>query len=226
LSRKRFRRLDLPFHFDPHHAQFLDDLIQPSIVFEPACGAASSRQWIQQRGHIYIGSDVTGCRYFSKTTGFSGPDILADAHFIPIRDNAVDVVLCHSAFEHFRSPAICAQEVMRILKPGGTFLGHIAFMEPWHTGSYCHMSPLGAMELLRSTGFEIQYLWDSPDWSGFRALSVMRSRFLLPFVPVAEFLDELILSLYFRIRRIERPLELTRAGCTGAILWIASKPNR
>jgi ubiquinone/menaquinone biosynthesis C-methylase UbiE len=70
---------------------------------------------------IYLNIDVT-----------SNPDIVADATEIPLQDASVDVVVCTEVLEHLATPALCVDEIWRVLKPGGIFIGSAPFVFPVH----------------------------------------------------------------------------------------------
>ena len=50
---------------------------------------------------------------------YSGIDIVADIHKLPIRNEIADVALLTEVLEHSHSPQITLSEIARILKPGG-----------------------------------------------------------------------------------------------------------
>lgn len=55
-----------------------------------------------------------------------------NAAVLPFRDNFFDLVFTVSVLEHFvdNDASLCAQEIVRVLKPGGTFFGSVDF-NPW-----------------------------------------------------------------------------------------------
>jgi SAM-dependent methyltransferase len=57
--------------------------------------------------------------------------------------------------EHLRAPWEAAREISRVLRPGGCFVGSVAFLKPYH-GSYFHMTHEGVRELLRPVGLELE----------------------------------------------------------------------
>ena len=94
--------------------------------------------------------DVGGGRPFQKVVGkhkdilsgkdyktldidsASKPDIVGDAHGMPIKNETFDAVLHVYVFEHLHSPHLAAKEIHRVLKPGGYMLGVIPFIHPYH----------------------------------------------------------------------------------------------
>lgn len=60
------------------------------------------------------------------------PDVVGDAHQMPFENESFDAVLHVYVFEHLHSPQKAADEIYRILKPGGYMLGVIPFVHPYH----------------------------------------------------------------------------------------------
>jgi SAM-dependent methyltransferase len=63
---------------------------------------------------------------------FRNTDVVADAHQLPFRDESFEAVVSLNAFEHYRDPRRAAQEIWRVLKPGGRLLLRTAFLQPIH----------------------------------------------------------------------------------------------
>ena len=78
--------------------------------------------------------------YFSgeyKTVDINGetsPDIVADAHNLPIPDNSADGVISNSVLEHMYNPFQAVSEIHRILKPGGKAFIYVPFIHAYHGG--------------------------------------------------------------------------------------------
>lgn len=60
------------------------------------------------------------------------PDILADAHNLPIPDNSADAIICKSVLEHVENPFLVVEEIYRILKSGGKCFLYLPFLHSWH----------------------------------------------------------------------------------------------
>ncbi len=82
---------------------------------------------------LYDGSiDVTGMDvYASPHTRFVG-----DAHAIPLRDESVDAVWIQAVLEHVLEPAMVAEEIHRVLKPGGFIYADTPFLQQVHEGAF------------------------------------------------------------------------------------------
>lgn len=63
---------------------------------------------------------------------FRHTDVVGDAHHLPFRDATFDRVFAFNVFEHLADPGAAAQEIHRVLKPGGAVAIHTAFLQPLH----------------------------------------------------------------------------------------------
>jgi SAM-dependent methyltransferase len=218
-----------PYHLDLAHLDILDLLPDKSTILEIGCGGGQMRQFLQSRGHRYIGIDLSKTRVSEDLRRHGGPDLLCDAHFLPFADRSFDLVYSAAVTEHLACPYLVAQEVARALKPGGFYLGNVAFLEPWHDDSFFHMSPLGVFELLTQAGFDIMHIWPGQGYSGFRAILNMGNKATRPLT----FLGDAMYFIYRFGNRI-RNLVKGRDGWTtdtiadsarvsGATDWIARR---
>ncbi len=63
---------------------------------------------------------------------FRHTDVLADAHRLPFADRSFACVIAYNAFEHYHDPRRAADEIYRVLHPGGQVLIRTAFLQPLH----------------------------------------------------------------------------------------------
>ncbi len=61
---------------------------------------------------------------------------VADAHNIPIIDDYIDGVVIQAVLEHVLEPQRVADEIWRVLKPGGLVYAETPFMQQVHEGAY------------------------------------------------------------------------------------------
>ena len=85
---------------------------------------------------LHIGAGGTAERYPNciefEHKIFRHTDVVGDAHHLPFRDDVFDRVLAFNVFEHLAEPETAAQEIYRVLKPGGGVTIHTAFLQPLH----------------------------------------------------------------------------------------------
>lgn len=85
------------------------------------------------------GNDACSAQTLIKTDAFlysTNLDCLADAHRLPFADNTFDHVYSLAVFEHLHSPWIVADEIRRVLRPGGSVYVLTAFCQ--HVHGYPH----------------------------------------------------------------------------------------
>lgn len=112
------------------------------------CGNGGDRPVIEARGYTVYGFDI-----FPSP----GTDIICDGQNLAFQDNSFDIVLSSQVFEHLPKPWVGAAEVARVLRPGGFFVGSVAFMKPYHH-SYFHITHDGIIELLEGAGLEVDHI--------------------------------------------------------------------
>jgi SAM-dependent methyltransferase len=61
---------------------------------------------------------------------------VADAHAIPLADASVDAVVVQAILEHVLRPELVAQEIWRVLRPGGLVYAETPFLQQVHEGPY------------------------------------------------------------------------------------------
>lgn len=62
--------------------------------------------------------------------------VILDAHSIPYPDGYFDCVIAFALLEHVMDPWRCAQEMTRVVSPGGFIYSSIPFLQPVHMGAY------------------------------------------------------------------------------------------
>jgi SAM-dependent methyltransferase len=83
---------------------------------------------------------------------------LSDLHYIPLQDECVDSVITIAVLEHTRYPWVVIKEIARILKPGGTIVFCVPFIQPEHATphDFYRYTVYGVEALLTYAGFEIK----------------------------------------------------------------------
>lgn len=118
-------------------------------------------------------SSLTDFNYWGIDYGGSSPNMLADAHALPFKDSTFSFIISIAVLEHLSHPDVAMAEAFRVLKPGGTFIGTVAFLEPFHMDSHFHMTHLGTQRVLTNAGFEVVAIAPNEQWTGLRAQAEM-----------------------------------------------------
>jgi SAM-dependent methyltransferase len=135
-------------------------IVPGARLLDLGCGPRDQAAPAEHGGVSYVGID-----YSSEQA-----DLLADAHAIPFRENTFDVVLSYAVLEHLYHPFLAVQEVARVLRPGGVYVGTVSLGEPFHD-SFFHHTAWGLLTVLRPAGLRPLRLWPSHDT--LHALSTM-----------------------------------------------------
>ncbi|OYW00913.1 MAG: hypothetical protein B7Z58_13680 [Acidiphilium sp. 37-64-53] len=67
---------------------------------------------------------------------YPSTDVPAIGEALPFKDNSFDVALSLAVLEHVDDPFKCAQEVLRVVTPGGELLIDVPFLQPVHGFPY------------------------------------------------------------------------------------------
>lgn len=76
-------------------------------------------------------------------------DVLGIGEKLPFKTDAFDAVFSLAVLEHVRNPFECAQEIVRVLKPGGILYVAVPFLQPFHgyPDHYYNMTSSGLKNL-------------------------------------------------------------------------------
>lgn len=110
------------------------------------------------------------------------PDVVGDAHSLPVEDSSFDVVLCTEVLEHLHTPQKAIDEMYRVLKPGGKLILTTRFMYPLHDVPH---------DYFRYTLFGLKHLFKN--WSNVEVLPETKS-----FVALAAVLQRIIFQTDLR----------------------------
>jgi len=78
---------------------------------------------------------VVSWRYVN-TDASTNPDYLCSAEKTPLDDTSVDTVVFSEVLEHLEKPGVVLQEIGRVLKPGGTLIATVPFMQGVHADPF------------------------------------------------------------------------------------------
>ena len=100
-------------------------------VADIGCGDGRFRKIVEDAGGEWIGVEVAEDGKYK---------VRGDAQDLPFKDCSFDIVIMHSVLQYIPDVAGAISEVSRILNKGGLFIGYAAFMEPFYSVTYSHLS--------------------------------------------------------------------------------------
>lgn len=80
-----------------------------------------------------------------------GVHVVADAHFLPFKDNSIAGIHINAVLEHVKNPFMVAKEIYRVLKKGGGVVAWVPFMASYHKSpdDYFRFTVSGIREIFR-----------------------------------------------------------------------------
>lgn len=84
-----------------------------------------------------------------EIVAYDSTDVLGVAECLPFKDDSFDAVISLNVLEHVKDPFRAAQELMRVLKPGGELMCCVPFLQPLHgyPHHYYNMTHQGLLNL-------------------------------------------------------------------------------
>lgn len=82
---------------------------------------------------------------------FASTHVVSTTPRLPFRDDVFDAIVCEAVFEHVADPWTAAEEMYRVLKPGGEIRVDSAFLQPFHgdPSHYFNMTVPGIERVFR-----------------------------------------------------------------------------
>ncbi|BAO55731.1 class I SAM-dependent methyltransferase [Nonlabens marinus] len=100
-------------------------------LLDIGCGKMPYKKFILEKSNVilYTGLDIEEAITYDAQVK---PDYIWNGMNMPFEDNSYDCALGTEVLEHCPSPEIILNEVCRVLKPGGLFMGTVPFLWPLH----------------------------------------------------------------------------------------------
>jgi len=136
------------------------DGVPGTELLNHGCGDGDDRMYLEGRGYRVTGFDI----YPAQLTNY-----IADGHELPFADRQFEIVTSVGVFGNLHDPFQGAREVARVMKPGGTLVGSVQFLESQLAHSYFHMSHDAIREIFGRAGFGSVEVY--PGWSFLECLN-------------------------------------------------------
>lgn len=101
--------------------------VDGKIVLDAGAGPAEFAAAFTQAGARYVPLDRD-----PEVSSVRRGGVVADAGALPFADGGVDIVFCSNLWEHVEHPERVADEMLRVIAPGGVlFLAYTNWLSPW-----------------------------------------------------------------------------------------------
>jgi SAM-dependent methyltransferase len=116
-------------------ARALDGVSGPACILDVGCGDGTAAALAAQRspGHRVLGLDWSaGSAARARRLGLTVVRASVDAPGLPVASESADVVIMSELIEHLLDTDAALDEVMRVLKPGGSLLLSTPNLAAWY----------------------------------------------------------------------------------------------
>jgi SAM-dependent methyltransferase len=93
-----------------------------------------------------------------EVVDYDSTDVLGIGEELPFIDGAFDAVISIAVLEHVRDPFRCANELARVLKPGGELFCCVPLLQPVHgyPNHYFNATPSGLLRLFEDGNIDLE----------------------------------------------------------------------
>jgi SAM-dependent methyltransferase len=127
---------------------------EPLKLLDLGCGRGASRMLFLEAGlnMEWRGLEIEDSPEARGGTAKDADVSTYDGIHIPCADGTFDFVYSRQVFEHVRFPRELVNEVSRVLRKDGVFVGSCSALEPFHSRSIFNFTPYGFSSLLEDAG--------------------------------------------------------------------------
>ena len=200
----------------------------PVTILDLGCGEGNSIKLFQRLSGntIWHGVDIENSPEVKKRvrnndfiTSFNGVDL-------PYPDNYFDLIFSNQVLEHVRSPDALITDAFRVLKPGGSFIGSVSYLEPYHSYSIFNFTPYGIVRVFNDSGFDLKEIRPETDAAAL-IIRQLVNRYQL-FSPLWKYnFLYVILEILATISNLgHRERNFLKIQFSGHLVFLAKRPDR
>jgi len=130
---------------------------QPAKVLDFGCGNGRSIDLFAGLSPTaeWTGVDIENSPEVASRVRNDGCFVTYDGDHLPFPDKNFDLVYSYQVLEHVRRPEPILQEIARVLKPEGLFIGQTSQFEPYHSYSLWNFTVYGFKKIMEEAGFHL-----------------------------------------------------------------------
>ncbi|NVM20695.1 MAG: class I SAM-dependent methyltransferase [Desulfobacterales bacterium] len=123
------------------------------VIIDVGAGQSPYYQFFEKFTEKYIAVDLESS--LPKNEKREIQQMAGLAEDLPIEDNFADIVLSNQVLEHVLDERKAVKETLRVLKPGGIFIGSVPHISPVHLepNDFRRFTDMGIKKLLGDAGF-------------------------------------------------------------------------
>ena len=138
-----------------------------SRLLDFGCGTGAYRSMLEDLGYEWHGVNYRdGMNVEAAAAAEAAPDPrmkFYDGLYLPFPDNHFDVVYSFQVFEHIQSIPTTFAEIRRVLKPGGSLIGAVSYLEQMQDYSTFNFTPYGFKLAVQQAGLNLLKLYPRYD---------------------------------------------------------------
>ena len=120
------------------------------VIADIGSGKSPYKKYLQHLCQMYLTTDISESYR---------PYIVADAQYLPLKFESVDLILLTEVLEHLQTPKKALLEINRVLKPKGFLILTVPFVIRYHDSiDFFRFTDTALIQLLSESGFSIVYL--------------------------------------------------------------------
>ncbi|UAB77828.1 methyltransferase domain-containing protein [Erythrobacter sp. SCSIO 43205] len=125
-------------------------------ILDLGCGSGNSYESLKRTLPVfsYFGVDIEASPEVASRERDDLSFDTFDGVNLPYDEDSMDVIFCCQVLEHVRHPEELLQNIKRVLRPSGIFVGSVSFLEPYHSFSIFNWSPYGVVTLFEDNGLK------------------------------------------------------------------------
>ncbi len=142
-------------HHTPYHWLARAISRQTTRVLDLGCGSGAMTRELEREGRTVVGVDLSSAEIARAARTGQGPWVVGDGRDLPFADASFDAVVSTLGLAVIEPTAVLLDEICRVLRPGGIFVGLVPTVRPVAMGDLQVASQLTRL-LRTSPRFPVQ----------------------------------------------------------------------